>query len=297
MKCALFRNTQHGQQEHIQRYVGLGEHHELVRGLYAADIREVIRQLWWGAQLTLFSYRLKSGEGLSLFFVIVWLLGDITNLFGGIMVHLLIPMLILALYYTTCDIILLYQMYIYRGSAKSASIDALERVERVEEASSETQHLLSQKPTTELEADNKRQTLVTLGCTALIVLGAIIAFTLNFSKDYTGTPVLHSSTKAQVVGWTSAMLYITSRVPQIIKNRKTKCEGLSIPLFCFALCGNISYVAQVMFESTEKDYLLVNLSWLVGTIGTVLLDFIVLCQYFYYKSDRIRVEEQLQQQE
>ena len=242
------------------------------------------------------SYRLKSGEGLSLFFVIVWLLGDITNLVGGFMVHLLIPMLILAMYYTSCDVILLYQMYIYRNTSRTASVEALERGD-TETIASESQRLLPQKPTAQLEAENKRQSLVNLACTALVILSGVIAFILNLNKEYSGTPVLHSTKTAQAVGWTSAILYISSRVPQIMKNSKTKCEGLSIPLFCFALCGNISYVAQVMFESTDRDYLLVNLSWLVGTIGTVALDLIVLAQYFYYKADRIAVEQQQQQEE
>lgn len=47
---------------------------------------------------------------------------------------------------------------------------------------------------------------------------------------------------AQVLGWLSAVLYILSRIPQIFKNRHTKCAGLSLALFVFAVGGNVTYV-------------------------------------------------------
>ena len=38
---------------------------------------------------------------------------------------------------------------------------------------------------------------------------------------------------AQVVGWTSAALYLGSRVPQIALNMKTRCVGLSLLMFAY----------------------------------------------------------------
>ncbi len=35
---------------------------------------------------------------------------------------------------------------------------------------------------------------------------------------------------------------VSSRVPQIAKNRHTKCEGLSVALFLFAVMGNVTYI-------------------------------------------------------
>ncbi len=63
------------------------------------------------------------------------------------------------------------------------------------------------------------------------------------------------------------------RVPQILKNRTTKCEGLSLALFVFAVAGNLTYVASILLKSTERDYLVESFSWLVGSLGTVFLDF------------------------
>jgi hypothetical protein len=44
------------------------------------------------------NYQLKSGEGLSVTFIVLWLLGDITNAVGGAMAKLLPTVVILALY-------------------------------------------------------------------------------------------------------------------------------------------------------------------------------------------------------
>lgn len=41
---------------------------------------------------------LKSGEGLSVPFILLWLAGDVTNLLGGALAHLLPTMITLAVY-------------------------------------------------------------------------------------------------------------------------------------------------------------------------------------------------------
>lgn len=79
---------------------------------------------------------------------------------------------------------------------------------------------------------------------------------------------------------------MASRVPQIFKNRQTKCEGLSLALFVFAVVGNLTYVASILIKSTERNYIVENLSWLVGSLGTIFLDFVVLGQFIVYREER-----------
>lgn len=62
----------------------------------------------------------KSSDGLSLLFVILWLAGDVFNLMGAVMQHLLSTMIILAAYYTVADIILLGQCLWYDNEEKPA---------------------------------------------------------------------------------------------------------------------------------------------------------------------------------
>ena len=87
---------------------------------------------------------------------------------------------------------------------------------------------------------------------------------------------------------------VGSRVPQIAKNRKTACEGLSLLMFAFSVAGNATYVAvrpslrcsvhplnpkqSILLQSVAPQHLLINASWLLGSGGTIFLDFIVLGQ-------------------
>ena len=48
-------------------------------------------------------------------FIVVWLLGDIFNILGAVLQGVLPTMIILAVYYTLADIVLLLQLWYYRG--------------------------------------------------------------------------------------------------------------------------------------------------------------------------------------
>lgn len=50
------------------------------------------------------NYRLKSGEALSVLFVVVWLLGDLCNLVGAALADLLPTVIILALYVSVTSV-------------------------------------------------------------------------------------------------------------------------------------------------------------------------------------------------
>lgn len=77
------------------------------------------------------------------------------------------------------------------------------------------------------------------------------------------------------------MLQLVARIPQIclyppvpmygtfadiliVKNPKTRCEGLSPALFFFSMFGNVTYSLSICSESMDREYLLTNASWLAG---------------------------------
>ena len=62
--------------------------------------------------------------------------------------------------------------------------------------------------------------------------------------------------------------------------------GLSLALFVFSLMGNLTYVLSIMFLSIRPSYLIENSSWLVGSLGTIFLDFVVLGQFVVYAPAR-----------
>lgn len=89
------------------------------RAAFNAD--EVVRSVSIACWVVVFSpqiienFRRSSADGLSLEFLIVWLAGDVFNIVGAVMQGVLPTMIILAVYYTIADIVLLGQCFYYRG--------------------------------------------------------------------------------------------------------------------------------------------------------------------------------------
>lgn len=78
------------------------------------------------------------------------------------------------------------------------------------------------------------------------------------------------------LGYLSAILYLSARIPQIYHNYRLKStEGLSLLFFMFSTLGNVSFAASILFGMTGEEYLPLNLPWLIGSAGTILFDFTV----------------------
>lgn len=63
------------------------------------------------------NFRRSSAKGLSVAFIIVWLAGDVFNILGAVLQGVLPTMIILAVYYTAADVVLLAQCWYYEGFA------------------------------------------------------------------------------------------------------------------------------------------------------------------------------------
>ena len=63
------------------------------------------------------NFRRGSADGLSIVFLVVWLLGDLFNILGAVLQGVLPTMIILALYYTLADVVLVGQVFYYRRFA------------------------------------------------------------------------------------------------------------------------------------------------------------------------------------
>jgi uncharacterized protein with PQ loop repeat len=125
----------------------------------------------------------------------------------------------------------------------------------------------------------------------------------------------------QIFGYICAALYLASRVPQLLLNyRRKSTEGLNALFFIFACIGNLTYVFSILAWETRcstyaapgaasRDhhgrwqerscspeearavygrYLLVNLSWLIGSFGALLLDFAVFGQFWVYRTKGVK---------
>lgn len=117
---------------------------------------------------------------------------------------------------------------------------------------------------------------------------------------------IHLDLWGQIFGYLCAVLYLGSRVPQLLLNfRRKSTEGVSILFFLFACVGNLTYVLSIVAyepscariavvgadegcDSGEWGrqygrYMLVNASWLVGSAGTLVLDLMIFGQFWIYR--------------
>ncbi|GBG26009.1 Lysosomal amino acid transporter 1-like [Hondaea fermentalgiana] len=86
-----------------------------------------------------------------------------------------------------------------------------------------------------------------------------------------------------LIGWISAVVYLNSRLPQIIKNwRRKSVEGLSFLMFFCAVMGNTTYGMGVLLRDSSWKSIHKALPWLVGSLGTLALDFFILIQFWCY---------------
>lgn len=318
------------------------------------------------------NFRRSSAEGLSMEFLVIWLLGDLFNIIGAVLQGVLPTMIILAVYYTFADIVLIVQCLYYRGftlrngeqdktmhdaddtpsersllipnahqngnatSAGNAGDSTRPRSRssfRERFGSLDGTHHLS--PTTpmhpqhkdadEVEVFNPSQPrswsqAIFFNSTAivLVVLAGVTGYYLSPSspnRDHSITPAdeqaesFQFSLWGQIFGYICALLYLASRVPQILLNyRRKSTEGLNALFFMFACIGNLTYVFSICAFSPicsahrhghwHEDncssgealtlygrYILVNLSWIIGSAGTLGLDFTVFAQFFLYRNN------------
>ncbi|KAL0961426.1 hypothetical protein HGRIS_006372 [Hohenbuehelia grisea] len=226
------------------------------------------------------NYSLQSGEGLSVLFVVVWLLGDLCNLVGAGIAGLLPTVILLAVYYTLCDAILLLQIYYYRRRKRSRAVSPSPQRER--------SPLLLPKQEGPAPIPTKilviRYTAAVLFVCATGVIAWWISGGPSDEEEHPKHPRQASKWAIQLIGWTSAILYLGARVPQIFKNFKTRCAGLSPALFLFAIMGNATYALSICAKSMDRRYLILNASWLAGSALTIFLDVFVLCQFMYYRT-------------
>lgn len=267
----------------------------------------------------LLNYRIGSADGISLAFLTVWLIGDITNLAGALWAGLVPTVITLAIYFCFADLVLISQCVYYNHI--NAKKDR-KRLASVASAISEEEPLLNRRrssDTTGLPGSHRRPSSINshrhdtlskileegeneneshwkknvLSILAVILAGALgwaIAWQsgvwLATPEEGAGNGVPHSTqiaVGAQILGYVSAVCYLGARIPQIIKNYQEKsCSGLALLFFLLSLMGNASYGASILCHSLEKDYIWNNLPWLIGSLGTMAEDAIIFVQFRIY---------------
>ncbi|TIA87962.1 hypothetical protein E3P81_03725 [Wallemia ichthyophaga] len=255
------------------------------------------------------NHKLKTIEGLSVEFIITWLIGDLLNLLGCIYTNQLPFQVALSLWFILVDLALTGQYLQYRnyqddrGRSTTRMITHRQTVSlsinRVSDRSA------SVKPPVTLKRSRRSQThsvrraensrsrtfvsLVALGLTVGVGAAPTLPLPSISAKG------LVSDDLAIIIGklssWACVTFYLSSRMPQIYYNYQRKSvEGLSVFLFLFALLGNSFYTMSILssprFQQSHPQamkYLLESLPFLIGSVGTIVFDVIILLQVQMYK--------------
>ncbi|KAK1967706.1 PQ-loop-domain-containing protein [Colletotrichum sublineola] len=269
------------------------------------------------------NYKAQSADGLSMGFLIIWLIGDVTNLLGALFTHLAPTAVALASYFCFADLVLIGQCVYY--NTKNARRAAHRR--RAEaEAATENEPLLRRRSSSSaagLPGSHRRQGLHeessldplrkmvtgeddtpdsnpwlhnTLSIAAVHLVGAAGWFLSYEAGAWSspdadvggggGSPAEAADTMEKIgllLGYFSAACYLTARIPQIVKNyREKSCEGLALLFFLLSLTGNLTYGASLVAFKQDKAYLLNALPWLLGSLGTMVEDFVIFAQFHMY---------------
>lgn len=241
------------------------------------------------------NYSTKSVHGLSPYLLLLWLLGDTCNLIGCILTNQLPFQTYLSCYFVLSDIILDLQ-YIYYHKNNISNDD-----EFIEELTNSSIEMLSEDGayyTTDNTIENissnttaftpilsKTQLITTT--TALISISPASAIPIISTQS--SEKLLNTHYIGLLFAWLCTIIYCSSRLPQLYHNYQRKSvDGVSPLLFTFALLANLTYAISILTTElplglSYKDFILRELPYLLGSLGTVFCDLMYFWQREFYK--------------
>lgn len=229
-------------------------------------------------------WRLKSADGIAIGFISIWFLGDLFNLIGAIWANLLPEVIFLAIWFCIADSMMIFS-YIYYTRFFPKNHKRTETEPLITRRRSSTLTDIALEP-------NNYSIFTKYFLPLIIVFGAgIIGYLLSESSNDVSIPEKPDhdiQLGPQIFGYISALLYLGARIPQIIQNHKRKSvEGLSLLFFLFSTLGNITYAGQILFYRSDQKYIMLNLSWILGSIGTIFEDVFIFIQFYIYRDEAV----------
>ncbi|KAM8927886.1 lysosomal amino acid transporter 1 homolog [Pelodytes ibericus] len=212
-------------------------------------------------------------KALSIWFLLGWLAGDSCNFIGAFLAHQLPLQTYTAVYYVLADSVMLslYIYYKYRNQGRELytpvnSLCGLLVIGSVASIS------LLKAPGSEL-----------LGSGPWTHSRKLLSV-----QDSTSEPFTNQDIIGFTIGSVSSVLYLGSRLPQIVTNfRRRSTEGLALSLFSLLVLGNLAYGLSVLLKNPDSgqsqgDYIIHHLPWLIGSLGVLFLDLIIIFQFFAF---------------
>lgn len=241
---------------------------------------------WTVAQLPQLveTYRTKSVEGLSPWFICVWVLGDLCSFAGCVLTNQMFFQYLLAAYFLFNDFVLVgqywYYSYYYKNHRHKHHHHHPHRGNGYGSVSSTGSRL------------------------AHAVIPAVVVATQAGSaeaRELFINPLISSDAKLMVgtfFAWASAALYFFSRIPQLWKNYQRKStEDISPFLFACTLIGNTTYATSILvscdFVNGENrwEFFVNELPYMIGSAGTIVFDIAYFYQLYLY-SERVKDDQE-----
>ncbi|XP_030041584.1 lysosomal amino acid transporter 1 homolog [Microcaecilia unicolor] len=218
-------------------------------------------------------------RALSIWFLMGWLAGDSCNFVGAFLSNQLPLQTYTAIYYVLADLIMvsLYFYYKLRNQRRSEVNTPINIAFGLTVLSSVSVVASLWGPGLQNEK------------TAAKFRSRALLATVPDEKPFTNKEIIGFT-----IGSVSSLLYLTSRLPQIITNFKRKStEGLAYSLFALVILGNLTYGLSILLKNPEKgqsesNYVIHHLPWLIGSLGVLSLDVIISIQFFLYRKNRYK---------
>lgn len=222
----------------------------------------------------------SADRSLSFWFLLSWLSGDVTNLLGAFLTNQLLTQKVTAVYFVCIDFVMMSQFlyYVGRNQGRKGFVHCLQCPCQA--------GMLVILPGLAI-------TGLMVGVGAPTLFGSIGGNHMS-PPHHVGRTLLSTDIPpitwdtmtviGYILGCISGLLYVSSRLPQIIQNfSRCSVEGLALPMFIMAVLGNTTYALGILLYSVQPDFLILRLPWLVGSVGTVCFDFTIFTQFVIYK--------------
>ncbi|XP_022104169.1 lysosomal amino acid transporter 1 homolog [Acanthaster planci] len=239
----------------------------------------------------------KMDEAISPVFLFLWLLGDVSNLVGSLLSNQLGTQIAVAYYYIGMDCLVLLQFtYYFIKNRRKRRMSGELRVSYDSMAKPNRNQviycvggLFLLASTTWFSLLPWRQGAVHPGsrATGRMLLGLENEPSTICKVTFLNTRECMFYSDTEIIGYAcgcvSAFFYLASRVPQLYKNYKRKSvEGVAIMMFILTVLGNVFYGLSILLEDTSVVFILRHLPWLVGSLGTLCFDCVMLLQFRLY---------------
>jgi uncharacterized protein with PQ loop repeat len=254
-----------------------------ISGDLLANILGIVSSLVWFIALLpqLYkNYMSKNSDAVSLFFVLFWIVGDILNMLTALTKGISTVIVYVAIYHIILSIMFASQIMYYRLSY----YHLVDENENENETENENENETVEQSMYSLNRllFTKNEKIFLISSTITIISYIIGQHLLSQNKMI-----------ADLVAWLTTIMFIGSRIPQIILNYQRKSTvGLSIYSFILLNIANYIFIVSVIVNvcdniGNEYEFFISNLQWIVGPLIGSILDFVLLYQFYSFRNQDI----------